>query len=296
MGRSVSICFRFSGHGPLRGLFYVSLIVLIMTVAHRPALAEPPRLWDPGYRAVIPDLSGIQRLRFLTSLDFPPFNFADATRRPTGFNVDLARAICAHLALTDRCEIEALPWEELEPALEAGNGDVILAGTAPSKEKRARFGLSEPYFRFPARFVARRDAQWGSSRFDEALRGKRVGVVANSAHAAMLASHFPQALAVDRADVADVYRGIKDGDLDFLFGDGVTLSFWLASPAAADCCAFVSGPYMSTAFVGRGMVAVTRRADTVLLDAVNGALKALEDNGTYAEIYARYFPIDPYGP
>ncbi len=261
------------------------------------ASAEPPRLWDPGYRAVVPDMSGTQRLRFLTSLDFPPFNFADATRRPTGFNVDLARAICAQLSLTERCEIEALPWEELEPALLQSNGDVILAGTAPSREKRARFGLSEPYFRFPARFVARRDdASTPRSRFDEALSGKRVGVVANSAHAAMLASHFPQALAVDRADITDVYRGLRDGDLDFIFGDGVTLSFWLASPASGACCAFVSGPYMSTAHVGKGMVAVTRRADMALLDAINGALKALEDDGTYAQIYARYFPIDPYGP
>ena len=43
------------------------------------------------------------------------------------------------------------------------------------------------------------------------------------------------------------------------------------------------------------MVAVTRSDDQLLLDAVNGALKTIEDSGVYAEIYARYFPIDPFG-
>jgi len=281
------LCWRFCCIG-LVSVFWV-------LGADNPARAEPPRLWDPGYRASVPDLSGIQRLRFLTSLDFPPFNYADASRKPTGFNVDLARAICDHLELTSRCEIEAMPWEELEPALEAGLGEVILAGTAPSAEKRTRFGLSEPYFRFPGRFAARRDAVASDAGFRPALATGTVAVASGSAHAAMLASHFPDIDTIQRDTVSEVYAALIAGEADFVFGDGVALSFWLASPSAANCCEFVSGPYMSQDYFGLGMVAVTRISDENLLDAINAALKSIEDRGVYARIYARYFPIDPFG-
>jgi len=279
----------------IRALPAILILMLVAIGGSGRALAEPPRLWDPGYRATTVDLGGLQRLRFLTSLDFPPFNFADANRKPTGFNVDLARAICAELDLVDRCEIQAMPWEELEDSLEARRGEVILAGHAPDKAMRARFGLSEPYFRFPARFAGRDTDGGTGASFAELLRSARVAVVANTPHAAMLDAFFPEAEPAPVEDMPAAYAALREGKADLVFGDGVLLSFWLASPAADNCCRFRSGPYLSDVYLGQGMVAVTRAQDRRLLDAINGALKAVEDSGAYAEIYARYFPVDPFG-
>ena len=94
--------------------------------------AEPaiPLFWDTKERLTKPDLSELQRLRFLTTIDFPPFSFLDRGGRLSGFHVDLARAICAELDLGDRCQIQALPWDELGPALEAKDGEAIIAGIA----------------------------------------------------------------------------------------------------------------------------------------------------------------------
>lgn len=281
--------------GPWRRAVLAALALFIAAAGPGRALAEPPRLWDPGYRTATVDLGGLQRLRFLTSLDFPPFNFADANRKPTGFNVDLARAVCAELDLVDRCEIQAMPWEELEASLEARRGEVILAGHAPDAGLRARFGLSEPYFRFPARFVGRDADGDEEDGFDARLAEGKVAVVANSPHAEMLAAFFPDAEAMPVADMPAAYTALREQEADLVFGDGVLLSFWLTSPAADDCCRFLSGPYMSDRHLGQGMVAVTRTQDRRLLDAINGALKAVEDSGAYAEIYARYFPVDPFG-
>src|SRR5690606_16827532 len=55
-------------------------------------------------------------LRFLTTSDFPPFNFYDEDGVLTGFNIDLARAICLELDVT--CEIKVEAWENLLPALQ----------------------------------------------------------------------------------------------------------------------------------------------------------------------------------
>ena len=84
--------------------------------------AEPqvPVLWDSKERLPKPDLSTLPRLRFLTTTDFPPFNFIDKSGRLSGFHIDLARAICAELGIAEKCQIQALPWSELGDALNKG--------------------------------------------------------------------------------------------------------------------------------------------------------------------------------
>ena len=265
------------------------MLLLALALAVGPARAEPPRLWDPGYRAAAPDLSGLPRLRFLTTLDFPPFNFADANRKVTGFNVDLARGICAELGVLAKCEIQAMPWEELEGALQARRGEVLLAGSTPTAEARARFRLSEPYFVFPARFMALRE----TAATREPGTG-RVAVIERSAHEALLSAWFAGATAVPVVDEQAAYAALRDGRADFVFADAVVLSFFLASPASGGCCRFAGEPYVVPGYLGHGMVAVVRDSEDTLMEAINAALKSLEAKGAIDEIHARYFPVDPF--
>ncbi len=261
-----------------------------------PSIAEStPRYFDPELRISTPLLGGLPRLRFLTSLDFPPFNFADANKRPTGMNVDLARAICEVLGIESKCEIQALPWRSLETALDAKRGEAIIAGTAISAAKRENYGLSYPYFRFPGRFVAKREAKLGiGETMQQKLLGKSIAVVAKSAHEAMIAEHFPESVSVPLLDAQAVYKALVIGDAELAFVDGVSSSFWLSSPNAANCCAFVGGPYYSQKYFGIGMAIVTRKEDTQLLQAINAAVKTIEENGKYQEIFERYFPKSPH--
>ncbi len=68
-----------------------------------------PLLFDARERIASPDLTALKRLRFLTTVDFPPFNFIDASGKLSGFHVDLAREICRVLAIEDRCQIQPCP-------------------------------------------------------------------------------------------------------------------------------------------------------------------------------------------
>src|SRR5690606_15985452 len=99
----------------------------------------------------MPRVEGMARLRFLTTIDFPPFNYLDDQGRLAGFHIELAAAICDELSLAGRCQIQALPWEELEPALQQGEGEAILAGLALSEQRRASLAFTRPYLKFPAR-------------------------------------------------------------------------------------------------------------------------------------------------
>ena len=64
---------------------------------------------------------------------------------------------------------------------------------------------------------------------------------------------------------ADIARlALKKGDVDLLFGDAITLAFWLNGTDSENCCSFRGGPYMDSRYFGEGVgIAVKKGNDTV---------------------------------
>jgi polar amino acid transport system substrate-binding protein len=247
-----------------------------------------PNFWDPKRRVERPPAGTVQALRFVTTDDFPPFNFLDADGRLTGFNVDLARAICAELAIG--CTIQARPFDNLVQSVLGENADAAVAGIAVTGEMRAALDFSDVYLKSPARFVVRRDAP-AIAFTPDGLKGKTLAVVARTAHEAYLAAFFPEVERKLYPDADAARQALKDGEVDAHFGDGMQLSFWLQSELAAGCCAFAGGPYLEARFFGQGFAVAVPRGATDIRRAINAALESLYAKGVYAELYLRYFPV-----
>lgn len=269
----------------LASLFFLCNIAL--------ADANIPKFWDTKEQLATPQLDRFGRLAFLTTVDFPPLNFIDDTGRLTGFHVDLAKSICQQLMVTERCSIQALPWDELEPNLLSGGADVILAGIRASPERRKRMTFGRPYLQFPARFVVAEETEFGNALIDS-ISNRKIGVLTGSAHEAMLRDYFPTAKPVTFDRIEWLQSSLRVGNLDAIFGDGMQLAFWLSSTGSDNCCRFVGGPYLSEKYLGSGLSAVTSPENKSLGDALNYALRELTSNGTFAELYLRYFPISFY--
>lgn len=252
-----------------------------------------PNFWHPSERLTKPDLSGLPRLRFLTTTDFPPFNFIDRNKRITGFNIDLARAICDELDILAKCQIQALPWDKLQEAVEAGEAEAIIAGLQPTAELRLKFEFSRPYLYIPGRFVALRERAIAEP-MALAVTRNRTGLIRRSSHAAWFREAFPLAQRVVFPDRAAALEALKDGEVDLVFSDALSLSFWLTSQSADDCCVFAGGPYFAPVDFRRGLAIAFPRGRTDLASAANYALRQINDNGVYAELYLRYFPISLY--
>src|SRR5947209_982239 len=167
----------------------------------RPALAQPaaapsaqppvtvPGFWDPRRRPERPDTSRITRIRFLTEFDYPPFNYAGPDGNPAGFNVELARLICEELKI--ECTIQLRRFDTLLQALAENRADAVIASLAVTPETRQRVDFSDPYYRAPARFVARRETTLRDV-VPEGIEGKKVAVVGGTAHEAYLKAFFTE--------------------------------------------------------------------------------------------------------
>lgn len=275
---------------PRLALYLLLAILVAVPAARAQERSTAPQFWDVRERLIKPDISGFPRVRFLTTTDFPPFNFVDGNGLLSGLHVDLARAICRELQITERCQIQALPWEELENAIENREGDAIIAGLAVTPEKREKYAFTRSYLRFPARFVT-----VANSTLEEPIHrnvaGRRVGVLAGSGHEAMLRDYFPEARPVTYSRPDWLFEDLRAGNTDAVFGDGMRLAFWLAGQDAQDCCRFAGGAYLAPEYFGSGLAIAVRDEDAALADAFDYALREINVNGTFAELYLRYFPM-----
>jgi polar amino acid transport system substrate-binding protein len=250
-----------------------------------------PGFWDPRRRPERPDLSRIGVIRFLTETDYPPFNYAGPDGLPAGFNVDLARLICEEIKVA--CTVQMRRFDTLIASLNSNGGDAVMASIAATPEMRKRVDFSDPYYRTPARFVARRDSAIDDVR-PETLEGRKIGVVAGTAHEAYIKTLFTEAELRTFPNADEARAALKKGDVDLLFCDGVSLAFWLNGTDSANCCEFRGGPYMESRFFGEGVGIAVRRGNDLLRQAFNWALFRLWEKGRFTDLWLRYFPISPF--
>ena len=252
---------------------------------------EVPGFWDPRRRPERPDLSRISVIRFLTETDYPPFDYAGADGAPAGFNVDLARLICEEIKV--QCTIQMRRFDTLIDSLNKNDGDAVIASIAPTPDMRKRVDFSDPYYRVPARFVVRKDSKIEEIR-PEALEGKKIAVVAGTAQEAYLKELFTEAELHPYPTPEAARAALKKGEVDLLFGDGISLAFWLNGTDSAGCCVFRGGPYTESRFFGEGIGIAVRRNNDLLREALNWALFRVWESGRYTDLWLRYFPISPF--
>ena len=268
--------------------------------AHAQSIAKPgaeaapqavPGFWDPRRRPDRPDLSRLTVIRFLTETDYPPFNFTGPDGNPAGFNVDLARQLCEEIKVT--CTIQMRRFETLLDAIASNRGDAIIASLAVTPQLRARVDFTDPYYRAPARFVSRRDAVMPEIR-PEYLEGKKVGAIAGSAHEAYLKAMFTDAELHSYPNDEALRLALRRGEVDFIFGDAISLAFWINGTDSGECCAFSGGPFVESRYFGEGIGIAVRKGNDLLRQALNWALFRVWEKGRYTDLWLRYFSVSPF--
>jgi polar amino acid transport system substrate-binding protein len=282
-----------------RALFVLCLALTAMPLAPGIALAQPntdaaagvPSFWDPRRRPEKPDISRISIIRFLTEIDYPPFNYAGADGNPAGFNVDLARLLCDELKVN--CTVQMRRFDTLVDSLAENRGDAVIASLAVTPDLRRRIDFTDPYYRSPARFVARKDSTIEDIR-PEKLEGRKVGAVIKTAHEAYLRAFFTEVEVRSYPNAEAAREALRRGEIDLLFGDGIALAFWLNGTDSAGCCVFKGGPFTEGRYFGEGIGIAVRRGNDTLRQALNWGLFRLWEKGQFTDLWLRYFPISPF--
>ena len=152
--------------------------------------------------------------------------------------------------------------------------------------------FTDDYLKLPARIVL---SHQKASNFDEQdLTELTLAVETGSRYEAFARKFWPTAEITSFETAQDARSALKNGTVDAHFGDGLSLSFWLRSEGAEDCCIFAGGPWLEPGYFDEGLAIATRANDPERAAALNYALRQLQQKGIYQELYLRYFPLSFY--
>src|SRR5882724_10053957 len=192
-----------------------------------------------------------------------------------GFEFELAEALAAKLGVKAR--LVQNQWDQLIPALERGNFDIILNGLERTSDNQQRIAMSQPYFVYAQQIVTR-EATRGITRLEE-LGGKRVGVLSSTAAQRLLEEKGGVELKIYPGNVESL-RDLKAGRIEAVLLDLPIAQYYAKDDPALK---FAGAPFAP------GYYAIgVRREDLMLLAAINEAIKDLDNNGMLERIYRKY--------
>ena len=256
--------------------------------AMRVAQAQTPADMDAvGTSDVAGDAKRRVVLRFVTEGDFPPFNYTDGDGALTGFNVDLARAIC--LEVNAACDIRVKPWEEQFAALKAGEADAAISAHRVTWRGVETVAFSKRYLQTPGSFVGRRDGV-NVEPTPEAFEGKVIAVARSTAHEAYLKTFFHESAIKTYPTIELAREAMVEGSVAYLFDDTIGLSLWTNGTNSRQCCELKGGPFLEAKYFGDGIAIALPKTDPQLKALIDGALDAVRESGRFEELIQRYFP------
>ena len=217
--------------------------------------------------------------------EYPPFSYLGSDGEYTGFDVEICKAACELLGWN--FEIFGVNWDEKLVQLDAKECDCVWSGmTILDSMKEAGYNLSAPYF-YNAQVIMVKEGSDIKSSAD--LADKVVAVQLGTSGEAMLAEDG------DQAELAATFGELMTCD-SFLkcfteLGGGACDAVIVDKPVADSYAAENAGFVVLDEQLGAEEYGIAFRGDEDgkgLCGFIEDAVKQLVDNGTYAEIAAKY--------
>ncbi len=223
--------------------------------------------------------------------DYPPFSEILADGTMAGFDIDMAKALCAQIG--ESCDLVQTRWDRMIPTLVGGGCDAIVASMSSTEPRKRLIDFTAPYYRSPGRFVARDGA--GLADTPDGLAGKAIGVQLGTVNQFFVQAHFPQAALRVYVTQEHVLMDLEAGRLDAVFGEAAQLDAGFLETSAGEGFSFFGGEHFDPAIQGTGAAIGVRKDEPELRDRLSAAIASLRADGGYQEIASKYFDFDIYG-
>jgi polar amino acid transport system substrate-binding protein len=222
---------------------------------------------------------------------YPPFNNLEADGTLTGFDVDIAKALCVEMKA--ECTFVTQDWDGIIPALLAKKFDAIIASMSITPERLEKVDFTNKYYNTGPAIVVPKDSPITEAT-EAGLAGKSLGAQSSTTHSNYAEAFFKES-ELKLYPTPDEYKlDVANGRVDAVIDDVVVLSSWLKTADGA-CCKLLKALKPDPEINGIGAGIAVRKGDTALKDKFNTAIAAIRANGKYKEINDKYFDFDVYG-
>ena len=245
------------------------LSVLLFTLVFAVGCAGDQTTWDK--------VQDEGKLTIGMSADYKPFEYTDENGEIVGFDADIAQAIGEKLGV--EVEFVDTAFSGLIPGLKSNKYDLIMSAMTITEKREKAVDFTNQYFN-AGQVVAVMD-DTNSIQGVEDLKGKKVGVQLGTT-GDLEVSDMDNIEQIKRYEkIPQAFIDLRNGRIDAIVNDlPVTAAYIMKHPEVK----MVGKPFTSEHY---GIAA--RPGDEELLKKVNGALKELKEDGTYDEVYNKWF-------
>ncbi|WP_329002233.1 ABC transporter substrate-binding protein [Kribbella sp. NBC_00709] len=225
-------------------------------------------------------------LTVCTHLSYKPFEYKEGTK-VVGFDVDLLDLLAKDLGVEQ--EVISIEWAQVTSgaAYQAKKCDMGMGAMTITDSRKAAIGISDPYMDATQVLLVKKGAPYKSL---EDLKGKKVGVQADTTGKdyATAASKKIGFEVVVFNDLALQTNNVKSGRVDAAINDnGALYNFVTANPDTEVTAEFNTGEQYGFA---------AKKDDpsgTKLLTMFNGLLTKAKSDGTYNQLFKKWFGVEP---
>ncbi|RCV91517.1 transporter substrate-binding domain-containing protein [Billgrantia montanilacus] len=226
-------------------------------------------------------------VRFGVDVPYEPMEYRTPEGELTGFDIDLGNALCEEIGIT--CEWIEQEWDGIIPGLLSRNYDAIMSSMTINDERRETVLFSEPYITPPSAWFAPADSDLEETT-EETLEGKTIGVQRGTLQDNYVTDMYGDVASVSRYSTADdMVLDMQAQRLDIVFLDFPVGKSTLLDSESRDYKVVGETITEPKEYFGDGFGIAFRPRDEALADRFNEALATLQEDGTYDEIFERYF-------
>lgn len=217
-------------------------------------------------------------ITFATSPDYPPFeNLEDGEY--VGLDMDLGRAIADYLGL--ECAYTNIDFDGIVPAIVAGGqADAGLSGISITPDREEEVNFTTPYYADNQAVATLSDNTIiTEDNAADALNDAAVtiAVQSGSTGADFAAENYPNAEQLPFPNFTDAFAAVNSGQADAVCGNAAVVNQMLSG-------AYTDLHVVLTSATGEEYAIAVSKDNEPLLDALNEAIEALQDDGTLDEL------------
>jgi polar amino acid transport system substrate-binding protein len=225
---------------------------------------------------------GKDKLVVGTNAEYEPFEYISDEGKTTGFDVELMEAIAKKIDV--KIEWVDMPFDSLIGAMESDNVEVIAAAITASPERAKSVDFTDVYYTGSQSIIVKEGSEIDT--LDE-LSGKKVSVLEGSVSDLMVSGELDDYGVIENAEAkrfkksTDAVMELLNGGVDAMLTDTVIAEKFLAQNEG-----LVQYPIDTTV---ENMVFCVSKGNTELRDKLNKGLKEVKEDGTYDELFSKYF-------
>ena len=219
------------------------------------------------------------KLTMSTNAAFPPYESTDDNGNFVGIDVDVAAAIAEKLGL--ELQVDDMDFDAALLAAQNGKSDLVMAGVTVTEDRQLVMDFSDSYATGIQSIIVKEDSDIASP---DDLADKMIGTQRGTTGYIYCSDDFGDEHVTPYDDGLTAVQALVNGQVDAVVIDN--------APAKEFVAANPGLKILDTSYAEEDYAIGVAKGNTAMLDAINGALEELKNDGTLQAIVDKYIKAE----